>query len=123
MYRLSEAPYYPEWRGAHSGAHPYGSPWHEHGGVVVPGICVWLGNHNLCSGDVLLVSGFALDILDKPTAGITVVGVVAGMFTVALTALIIGAFVPNDTVRLVVNGGLTIALLLALRYLLRKYRR
>jgi VIT1/CCC1 family predicted Fe2+/Mn2+ transporter len=70
-----------------------------------------------------LVSGFALDILDKPTPGITVVGVVAGMFTVALTALIIGAFVPNDTVRLVVNGGLAIALLLAVRYLLRKYRR
>jgi len=74
-------------------------------------------------GMVYLISGFAWDILPKRAAGIAVVVTVAGMFTAALIALIIGAFIPNDTVRLVVNGGLAIALLLALRYLLRKYRR
>jgi hypothetical protein len=74
-------------------------------------------------GMYYLIAGFAWDLLDKRAAGVPFVAVVSGMFVYALVTLILGAFVPSDEVRLVINVLLALASLIAVANLILKRRK
>jgi MFS family permease len=93
--------------------------------LVFPVLLFGLATIICVVGMYFLISDFASwDIIDKRAAGVTMVGFVAWLFSTALLALILGAFVPDINVRLIILGGLTLVLLpLAIAvYLFQKYK-